>query len=208
MRAELSSFFWPWIWLDLKLPPVSSGIRASVSTEVMANDDDGGLPVGGGNRNLEEFRISHTIFERKVDSISNDLRRAIDTLESCDRISEFGKTEHHLFVVLMFLRWVRMVRGEPDDMFNQLRLSFLSPMKEEFVIGGIVIAIQTRHVFQPSFQSNKTFEFECLVPCNNPPTKSNDYKGDDEVDHSSDSGETKVYQEASAGDRGTFGREL
>ncbi|KAI9195043.1 hypothetical protein LWI28_011104 [Acer negundo] len=46
----------------------------------MANDDDGGLPVGGGNRSLEEFRICHTNLEQKVDSISNDLRRAIDTL--------------------------------------------------------------------------------------------------------------------------------
>ncbi|KAK0601974.1 hypothetical protein LWI29_029210 [Acer saccharum] len=46
----------------------------------MANDGDSGLPADGGNRSLEEFRISHTILERKVDSISNDLRRTIDTL--------------------------------------------------------------------------------------------------------------------------------
>ncbi|KAK0581503.1 hypothetical protein LWI29_014566 [Acer saccharum] len=33
----------------------------------MANDDYGGLLAGGGNRSLEELRISHTILEQKVD---------------------------------------------------------------------------------------------------------------------------------------------
>ncbi|TXG63604.1 hypothetical protein EZV62_010598 [Acer yangbiense] len=46
----------------------------------MANNDNGGLPAGGGNHSLEELRISHTILGRKVDSILNDLRRTIDTL--------------------------------------------------------------------------------------------------------------------------------
>ncbi|TXG63207.1 hypothetical protein EZV62_010201 [Acer yangbiense] len=44
----------------------------------------------------------------------------------------------------MFLRWEHVVRREPDDMCNQLRLSFLSPMKEESQSGGVTMKIHIR----------------------------------------------------------------
>ncbi|KAK0577705.1 hypothetical protein LWI29_037328 [Acer saccharum] len=88
-----------------------SGIRASVNSWVMANDDDDGLPVGGGNRSLEELRISHTILERKVNSISNYLHRTIDTLRVVTenlRIQENRAPHvHRAYVSLMGARGQR-----------------------------------------------------------------------------------------------------
>ncbi|KAI9197584.1 hypothetical protein LWI28_001149 [Acer negundo] len=205
-------------------------------------------------------------FERKVDSISNDLCRDIDTLRVVTenlRIQENrAPPVRRVYVSLMGACGQRRARrhvqpappefsesdeggirhqrycgrdsstdeeveqwilgkprfaAQPSQFCDHQNPIFNSTQKHHhnantneatLTLGVYGLKSQRRHELQPSFRLNKTFESSCLVLCKNSSTKSNGDKGDDEVDHSFDSGETKVDQEASAGERQTFGREL